>query len=163
MPSGFELRGAVQLARVAKALQGQGDAGKGFRKELQSSLVKATKPVRKDLKAAIPDALPKRGGLAAKVASDSSFVLASNRSRGATVGVRIQGKRRGLKGGSLRRFNSGVVRHPVMGNREIWVSQTAGVRKGFLDNAFVKQTPEMQRAVRAAIESTRNTIYRSIR
>jgi hypothetical protein len=162
MPSGFELRGAVQLARVAKALQEQSDAGKGFRKELRSGLVKATKPVRKDLKAAIPDSLPKRGGLAAKVASDSSFVLATNKDHGATVGVRIQGKRRGLRGGSLRRFNSGTFRHPVYGG-EKWVSQSAGVRKGFLDNAFVKQTPEIQRAVRAAIESTRNTIYRSIR
>jgi hypothetical protein len=162
MPSEFELRGAVKLARVAKALQGQGDASKGFRKELQSGLVKATKPARKDLKAAIPDALPHRGGLSAKVASDSSFALATSKSRGAAVGVRIQGKRRGLKGGSLRRFNAGTFRHPVFG-RDTWVSQTAGVKKGFLDRAFAKQQPQIRAAVLGAIESTKNRIYRSIR
>lgn len=162
MPSEFELRGAVQLARVAKALEAEADAAKGFRKELQSGLVRSTKPARKELKAAIPDALPKRGGLAAKVAGDSNFALATSRSKGAAVGVRIQGKRRGLKGGSLRRFNSGVVRHPVFG-RDAWVSQTAGVKKGFLDRAFARQEPEIKRAVLGAIESTKNRIYRSIR
>lgn len=162
MPSEFELRGAVKLARVAKALQEQSDAGKGFRRELQSGLVKATKPARKDLKAAIPDALPRGGGLAAKVASDSNFVLATNKNHGAVVGVRIQGKRRGLKGGSLRRFNSGTVRHPVFG-RDAWVSQSAGVSKGFLDRAFAKQGPVIRRAALAAIDTTKNRIYRSIR
>lgn len=161
MPSEFELRGAVKLARVAKALQQEGDAGKGFRRDLQSGLVKATKPVRKDLKAAIPDALPRRGGLAAKVSSDSSFALATSKNHGAAVGVRIQGKRRGLRGGSLRRFNSGTVRHPVFG-RDAWVSQTAGVSKGFLDRAFAKSQPEIKKAVLSAIETTKNRIYRSV-
>jgi hypothetical protein len=157
----FELRGQRELARVAKALAAEGDAGKGFRKEMQSELVKGTKQARKDLKAAIPDALPHRGGLAGKVASDASFTLAKSTSRGAVVGVRIQGKRRGIKGGSLRRFNSGTFRHPVRGNRDVWVSQSAGVKKGFLDEAFAKQRPAIQAAALRAIQNTKNRLYRS--
>lgn len=158
----FELQGQRDLARVAAALNAAGDAGKGFRKELQSGLVKGTKSTRKDLKTSIPDALPKRGGLSAKVAGDSNFALATSKSHGDAVGVRIQGKRRGIKGGSLRRFNDGTVRHPVFG-RGTWVSQTAGVSKGFLDRAFAQSAPEIQRAVLGAIEATKNSIYRSIR
>jgi hypothetical protein len=166
MPSEFELRGAVSLARVAKALQAEADAGKGFRKELQSELVRGTKGARKDMKAAIPGALPKSGGLAGTVAGSSSFVVATSKSRsvgGNVVGVRIQGKRRGLKGRSLARLNAGTVNHPVFGNRDVWVNgQTAGITKGFLDSAFQKQAPEVKAAVIKAINNTKNRIYRSV-
>jgi hypothetical protein len=162
MPSEFELRGAVNLARVAEALKAEGDTGKGFRKELRSGLVKATKPVRKELKAAIPGALPRRGGLAAEVAGSASFVLATSKSHGDAVGVRIQGRRNGRRGSSLRRMNAGTVRHPVWGNSKKWVSQTAGVDKGFLDRAFAKQEPAIKQAVLVAIQNTANRIHRSV-
>jgi hypothetical protein len=157
--SSFEVHGAREIARVARALAQAGDAGKGFRRELYSGLNRVTKDTRRDMKAAIEPALPHRGGLAAKVAKSAS-VTATASLRGNNVGVRIRARRRGVKGPSLRRMNKGEFRHPLYGNRGVWVSQTAGVKAKFLDDAFAHSKPKIRIAVVLAIRNVRHRIYR---
>jgi hypothetical protein len=70
------------------------------------------------------------------------------------VNVRI--KARGRR--SIRRMNNaGSVRHRVFG-RGPWVTQTAGIEKGFLDKPFEESRPALQRAVVQAIARIRTKI-----
>jgi len=157
----FEVRGTDDLAKLGRAFKAAGSGGKGMRKELRSGLTRATKETRRDLKAAIPDALPRRGGLAALVARTATVTTSSSTS-GPKVGVRIKARRRGLKGPSLRRLNAGTVRHPVYGNPKKWVSQTAGVKRGFLTLAFARSKPKVRREVADVIKTVRSRIYRRV-
>jgi len=157
----FEVRGTDDLAKLGRAFKAAGTGGKGLRRELSSGLNRATKQTRRDLKAAIPGALPRRGGLAAEVARTATVTTATSTS-GAKVGVRIRAKRRGSKGPSLRRMNAGVVRHPVYGNPKAWVTQTAGVKRGFLTLAFARSKPTVKREVVDVIQSVRSKIYRRV-
>jgi hypothetical protein len=108
------------------------------------------------MRKAIAPALPQSGGLAADVQRSTRFT--SSVSLGANPSVRI--KARGKR--SIRRMNnSGSVRHRVFG-RGPWVTQTAGIEKGFLDKPFEQSRPALQRAVLSAITRVRANIYRSI-
>jgi hypothetical protein len=156
-----EVRGLDDLEALTRALKAAGDSGTGLRRELYAGLNRATKHTREQMKKAIPGALPTSGGLAAEVASTASFTATATGS-GANTGVRIKGRRRGRKGSSLARMNAGVVRHPVFGNRSVWVDQTAGVTKGFLDEEFQQDKPELRDAVIEVIQSVRAQIYRKV-
>jgi hypothetical protein len=158
MTDEVEIRHLEDLVHVSRALRAAGTEGKGLRRELYSGLNRATKPVRAEMKAAIPGALPASGGLAADVQRTTRFAT-TTRTGGSSVGVRIRarGKR------SIRRMNStGTFRHPVFGNRSVWVTQSAGVEKGFLDRPFEKARPVVRAEVMATIARVRANIYRSI-
>lgn len=157
MPSDVELRGLDDLARLTRNLKAAGEQGKGLKRELTKSLNAETKQTRKDMRAAIPLALPKRGGLAADVLRSTRFSTSVSTS-GANVGVRI--KARGRRG--IRRMNTtGSLRHPVFGSKT-WVTQTAGIEKGFLDRPFEKSRPEMRVAVLRAITRIGNQVEKGI-
>lgn len=158
MADDVEIRHLEDFAKVSRALRAAGTEGKGLRRELFSGLNRATKPVRADMRAAIPDALPRRGGLATDVQRTTRFAT-TTRTSGANIGIRIRarGKR------SIRRMNAtGTFRHPVYGNRGVWVNQSAGVTKGFLDHPFEKARPVVRAEVMATIDRIRASIYRSI-
>lgn len=152
-----EVHGLDDLQALTKALRAAGDQGKGFKRELYRGLNSATKETRADMKAAIPASLPSRGGLAAEVHRTASLTT-STIGGGRNVGVRI--KARGKR--NLRLMNSGVVRRPLFGNKQFWFSQTAGVRKGFLDDPFEKNKPEVRDAVLEAIQSVARMIDRRV-
>lgn len=154
----FELRGVNDLTQLAAALKQAGDPGRGLRRELSSSLNRETKHTRAELKGSF-GALPSSGGLARLVESSALFST-STTTGAATAGVRIRGRRRGVRGPSLRRLNAGVLKHPVFGNRSVWAEQS--VAKGFLDEAFQGDKPELQKAVIRAIQSVRSKIYRKV-
>ena len=137
-----ELRGADDVDALVRRIRTHADA-KELRKELYAGLNRVTKGVREDMKASIGPSLPSRGGLAALVMAKAS--LTSTASTGRNAGVRIRARRR--DGGDLKRLNEGRLRHPVFGNREAWVQQTAGVDGGFLDEAFDKNKAEVARGV----------------
>lgn len=126
----LEVRGLEKLARVSALLK---DAPKEMQRELYRELNSITKPLRAAMRDEIPNALPRRGGLAARVQQRSSFT-ASARKGGAFVGVSIRA--RGRKGTDVRMLESGRLRHPVFGNRRAWVEQTAGVREKALTKVF---------------------------
>lgn len=154
MAGDVEIRGVENLARLSRALREAGEQGKGLRKELRSSITKETKKIRADMRAGLSagPALPSRGGLASDIQSNTRFTTAIS---GSGVRIRVRSKR------SIRRMNAtGTFRHPVFGNRGKWVTQSAGVSKGFLDRPFEKSRPEVQKAVLAAIDRTRAQVYR---
>lgn len=157
MAGDLELRGLSDLEQVARALKAAGgDEAKGLRRELYRSLNGATKGIRAEMKNNIGELLPRAGGLANDVQRTTRFATLSRLS-GESVGVRIRarGKR------SIRTMNAtGTLRHPVFGNRDVWVTQQ--VPKGFLDDPVEKAKPELRRAVVEAIGRVRDHIYRSV-
>lgn len=156
----FELRGVDDLTQLAAALKQAGGSGKGLRRELSSSLNRATKHTRAELKDSL-DVLPSTGGLARMVQAGAQFTTSTTTgATSAKAGVRIRGRRRGIQRPSLRLMNEGRIRHPVFGNRSVWVDQA--VDKGFLDEAFQGDRPELQQAVIGAIRSIRSQIYRKV-
>ena len=98
----FRITGADDLEKLAKRLKAEG--GTELRKELLRGIRETNKPTVKKVKQSALDNLPKRGGLAAKVAKDP--IGTRTRLTGNSAGVTIQRKRgRGL--------NEGRLRHPV--------------------------------------------------
>lgn len=153
-----EVRGLDDLQKVTKALRAAGDQGKGLKKEFYAGLNRATKEVRADMKANIPGALPSRGGLADEVARTTSLTTSATGS-GRNPGVRIRARGRR----AIARMNrTGSFRHPVFGNKNVWVEQTAGVTKGFLDEPFEKSKPHLQDAVIDAIAAVARMIDRRV-
>lgn len=128
------------LNLVLRALRETGD--KELRRELYAGLNRATKEVRGDMRASIPASLPSRGGLAALVHARAS--LTTSATTGRDPGVRIRARSRDY---DLKRMNAGRLRHPVFGNRGVWVQQTEGVNPGFLDDPFKKAAPGVRREV----------------
>lgn len=137
----FEVRGSDDVAALVKRIRSHGDA-KAIRKEMNAGLNRATKEVREDMKASIAPSLPSRGGLAALVAGRAS--LTTGAKGGKYAGVVIRARHRDY---DLRRLNEGRLRHPVYGNRRVWVEQTEGINPGFLDEAFEKDKAHITREV----------------
>jgi hypothetical protein len=111
---------APDLKLLARALKQSGR--KDLRKELYSGLNRGTKPARAAVRAAWLAELPQSGGLAARVARSSVTV----RQRGPGVQIVARGSKRGV--GDIESIERGVVRHPVYGNRGVWVKQAVPPR-----------------------------------
>lgn len=142
----LELRGTDDVDALVRRIRTHADA-KALRKELYAGLNRVTKPVREDMKASIGPSLPSRGGLAALVMAKAS--LTTSAVAGRNAGVRIRARHKSY---DLKRLNEGRLRHPVFGNRGVWVEQTAGVNPGFLDESFEKSKPEVARGVQRVLD-----------
>lgn len=124
IPLEFKTQGANQLRDLAKAIRQTGQ--KDLRKELMRGLREAAGPVVQDLRRAVT-ALPARGdtGTRRMIAKAIGVqVLTGN-----NAGVRIRVNRKRLpagKRGIADAFERGQFRHPVHGNREVWVTQRSG-------------------------------------
>lgn len=141
-----EIRGADEVDALVRRIRTHADA-KAIRKELYAGLNRVTKPVREDMKASIGPSLPSRGGLAALVMGRAS--LTTSATSGRNAGVRIRARHKDY---DLKRLNAGRLRHPVFGNRSVWVEQTAGINPGFLDDSFEKQKPEIARGIQRVLD-----------
>lgn len=144
--SDFELNGGEDLARLSKALR---DAGrKEIRRDLNRALKQATKPLIEDTRKEAIRRLPKRGGLAKRVAEAPQRVQVRT---GRDMGVRlvVAGSKTGAKAA-----NDGLIRHPVFGNRAVWVEQK--VRPGWFDDplraAASRITPDLERAMEQTVD-----------
>lgn len=146
--------GARDLELVARRLKetGRGD----LRKELLAGIRKEGKETVKDIKRSAADVLPHRGGLAALV-SRSSFGVRTRLSGGG-VGVRIQGTSRSVK--SLRALNAGRLRHPVYGNRQVWVEQQ--VEPGWFDKPVERDADNIRRGIDRVLHDVARRIERGI-
>ncbi len=131
--------GSVELAALSARLKAAG-AG-GIKLQMVRALKAAGKPVVDDLKVAAAADLPKRGGLAARVAGQP--ITVSVRTTGATAGVSIRAK--------YTRTNSGTWRHPVFGSG-IWVTQSYAPAKGWFDKTAEKDTPAARAEMLAVLE-----------
>lgn len=110
---------------------------------INKSLRHATKATRTELKKAPLMALPKKNGLNKWAA------------RTPTVRIKLQGRATGVTikmqrtGHDLKALNRGRARHPVFGNRKVWVTQQ--VRSGWWDAATKKDGPRIVREVEKGI------------
>lgn len=144
---------ARELAQLGRQLK---EAPKELRKELLAEIRKEGKPAVEDVKRQTDDHLPRRGGLAERVARQSYGVR--TRLAGRSAGVRIQGTGRTVR--ALRSIDAGSLRHPVFGNRDVWVSQS--VRPGFFTEPLENDAPRFRRAIEKAIARTSNEVTRGI-
>lgn len=116
--SGFDARmeGVEKLAQLGRGLKAAGE--KDLRRELLRSGRAMGKPIKAELAASALEKLPHRGGLAALIAK--AKVRVATRLSGRNVGVSFVGR---WAGHDLASIDKGEVRHPIRGNRSIWVSQ----------------------------------------
>lgn len=132
--------GARQLAAVGRRLKEAG-AG-GLRRELLATIRRSAKSAIPDVRASAERTLPSGGGLAALIAGSKIGVRTRLTGR---VGVQI----RGDSPRSIRAMNRGRLRHPVFGNREVWVTQQ--VKPGWFTDPLQKRAPAIQRDIRQAM------------
>lgn len=111
---------------------------KELRKELYSGLNRVSKPIREEMKKATgePDALPTEHGLQAVAESKQSVTTSVSGGRNAGLRIRVKG-RKGFDLGSV--YRTGRLRHPVFGNRNVWVTQSQGVQPKWMDPTFEEQ------------------------
>jgi prophage DNA circulation protein len=144
------IRGAEQLEAVGRRLKGA--AGAPLRRELLKGIRTGAKGTVQAIRDEARSTLPQSGGLAALVAGGQFGVR--TRLTGQSAGVRIVGSSRSVR--ALRQLNAGRLRHPVYGNRNVWVSQ--GVEPGFFDRPIEKDVP----TIRAAVDRAMSDVSRKI-
>lgn len=145
--SDVEVRGE-DFYRLSRALKNAGRAD--LRRELNKALRNATKPLIAKTRAAALRDLPQRGGLAASVAKAPQRVQV--RTGAQTAGVRI------VASGSVKGANSGVVRHPVYGRRDVFVEQQ--VPGGWFDQTLSESAPEVRPHIQSAMEAVAEQVVR---
>lgn len=149
MPVDLELQGVEQFLALSKALKHAGHAQ--LRKDMNKGLSSAVKPLVKKTRSAARTQLPKGGGLAQQVAKEPQRVQVRTGRRTAGVRLVVQRKR-----GAAWATNRGRLRHPVFGNRDVWVTQP--VPPGWFDDT-IKQ--DERRIVRDA-QGVLDTIVKQI-
>lgn len=112
---------------------------------IRSELQREAKPAVVAARSNAFKVLPRSGGLAALVAQSNFGV--STRTSGRWAGVFITAKR---KGTDLVAVDRGRVRHPVYGNRKVWVTQQ--VVPNWFTGPMRDHADEMQDAVWRAID-----------
>lgn len=131
---------------LVRAIRTHADA-KALRRELASGLNRATKGVRGQMIQVIPSALPRRGGLAAQMQAKvrANTTAKSGKYAGVSMWFRSSGY-------DIRTLTGKRLRHPVFGNRGVWVDQTEGVDPAAFMGEFDKQKPDIQRAIVNVLE-----------
>lgn len=151
----MEIRGADDVEALVKALREHADA-KALRRELYRGLNGVSKEIRAEMVETIPDALPRRGGLAAEVQAATRARSTAKGGRYAGVSIRFQ-----ARGKDVRVLTGKRLRHPVFGNRGAWVEQEEGVNPDVFPAAFEKQAPkvlaEMQQVLEEVARKVTNT------
>lgn len=154
------VEGAWQLKVLSRHLKEAGPEGKGLRKELLKEIRKAVEPAKDAARASAAADLPHRGGLAALIAG--SKFTSRTKLGGRDVGVIISARHRKTGGRpgmiALKAMDRGRLRHPVFGNRKVWVTQA--VRPGWFTRPMEATAPAVRRDVLDAMEKTAEKIVR---
>lgn len=148
----FEIRGAEDVDHLVRALRAHADS-KALKKEFYSGLARAAKQAKGPMIDSIPSALPRRGGLAAQVAGSTRTRISAKSGKWAGISMRFASSKH-----DIRTLVGKRLRHPVYGNRERWVTQTAGVNPSVFPAAFQKQKPQILHAV----TETANEVARKV-
>lgn len=152
----LEITGTEEFVRVAKALNAQGSAGKGLKRELMAAIKSAAKPMEDEVRNHVAQYLP--GAYAGVMASDL-VVRPSQVTRGNSVGLKLRGH---AKGRSRRRhvktIDGGTLRHPVWG-RAPWVNQS--VKPGFWSKPLTDAREKPAKEIRRVIQEVARKIERA--
>lgn len=138
--------GAERFAQVARELKAAGD--KGLRRELFKGLNRATKPLKAAAKQSARSTLPSRGGLAARVAG-ASFRTKSRAAKNPFV--RIVATDSSGRSANLLALDAGRNRHPVHGNRAVWVQQA--VTPGWFTRPMTEGAELARTEIAAAVDA----------
>lgn len=144
-----EIRGAEQLRVLAKALKGAGQ--KDLQRELSKGITDAVKPVREAVKQSAVQNLPQHGGLNRKVARSQFRTV--RRSQGVKLTAR--------NAYALEQLNRGRWRHPVYGNRSVWVSQFDVQSVGWWTKPTERVGPQARQEVLRAMDRVVRKIDRA--
>ena len=131
----FSVRGAEQLVRLSRKLKAVGD--KDLSREVRAGLREATTPVKAAIREYAESNLPRRGGLNQVMAR--SRISTQIRGSGRSPGVRLTSKSHDP------RIDRGRLRHPVFGNRQVWVTQR--VDPGWFTKPASRAAPRAQGAL----------------
>jgi hypothetical protein len=142
----FEVRGGDNLKRVGRELKAAGD-GK-LRREMLKGIRESVKPAIPAIRESAASTLPKRGGLADRVASQPFSVRTSL----AAGRVSVVGK--GMK--ELIVIDKGTLFHPVFGDRSRWSRQS--VTPGFFTKPLEHRAPAIRSAVLKVISDVARKI-----
>lgn len=151
---------ATNLRNVSNALKAEED-GKELRKELAKSMREALKPGAAQAKSSImsmasttPHAGPAlKTSIARKIRPE---VRLTGRFPGAKIKAFKTKNLRGFPNAPKRTNRASGWRHPVYGNREVWIHQTGKVK--WFDHAFEGRRNEYKRAVQFALAEMVNRI-----
>lgn len=133
MPEGARLEGVEQLAKLSRRLRDAKD--KDLKREFNRGLRGAGQTFIRAARGNARDYLPKRGGLAEKVAA--SKIVFRNQLTGRNPVLRIVA----TNSSNIAAMNAGRIRHPVFGHRDRWVTQM--VRPGWWSDARTETGPEV--------------------
>lgn len=145
------VNGAEQFFRLSKALKAAGR--NDLRKELTKEMRTAARPLIPKARAEARRRLPSSGGLGKLVAKEPMRVQARTGRR--TYGVRVVV---GRKRGAARAANKGKIRHPVFGNRDVWVDQL--VPPDWFDDPMRESAPDIRRRMERGMENVADKIVR---
>jgi hypothetical protein len=153
--------GPDDLRALAKRIRKAGNA-KTIRKQLNAGLKEGVKPALAATKKAALDLPVKTGkrettGLRKKMARVANIQVRSS-GRDPGVRVRISRARMGDQASLVKATNNGKWRHPVRGNREVWVTQTS--RAGWFDNANRYTGPPVRRAIKRVMDDIEKQLNR---
>lgn len=149
----LEITGTEQFVHLAKALNAQGSAGRGLKRELMGAIKTAAKPMEQAVRDHVAQYLP--SGYAPVMAA-GLVVRPSQSTRGNAVGLKLTGYAKGVKKRRhIRVIDRGTLRHPVYGNSGAWVDQK--VKPGFwsteLEQSREKPATEIRRAIQQALRN----------
>jgi hypothetical protein len=145
------IEGADQLARLAKQLKEAGD--KGLQAELGKAINRALKPVKADIKQSAATMLPKRGGLAAKVAKSRITI---RRRTGRTAGVRLVA----TNTISLYHLDKGIIRHRKGG--DIDAGKVQPTEPGWMTKPAEAAAPKVRAELVQAMDDIAKKIVRGV-
>ena len=130
----FAVTGGNRAHALAKRLKAFED--KQLEKDLRKAISRALKPATKAVRASVPQYMP--SGYAPVLAKALRL-----RTSNLTSGLRITGQAAGNpRPRKVTDLNRGRLRHPVFGNRDIWVTQT--VRPRFFDEPLQTRAPRVR-------------------
>lgn len=128
---------------------------KQVRKDLTKGLRQGAKPAAVAVKAGARSLPARPGGrstgLRRRMAA-SAGVQVRTSGQMAGVRVRISRARMGDQASLPKVTNVGVWRHPVYGNRKVWVTQRS--RRGWFDAATARSAPAVRMALKKVLDDT---------
>lgn len=146
------MTGADDLKALAKKIRKVSEP-KQIRKDLTKGLKAGAKPAAEKVKAAalaLPDTPGNKStGLRRKMARVTNVQVRTGGNQ-AGVAVRLSRARMGDQAALPTVTNKGQWRHPVHGNRKVWVTQTS--RRGWFDEANRRAAPMVRKSLKKTID-----------
>jgi hypothetical protein len=128
---------------------------KQVRKDLTKGLRQGAKPAAVAVKAAAKSLPAKSGGKATGLRrrmASAAGVQVRTSGQMAGVRVRVSRARMGEQASLAKVTNEGSWRHPVYGNRHVWVVQRS--RRGWFDSATARSAPAVRKALKKVLDDT---------